>query len=148
MGPERLAGPREPATAEPFTPGRFIRPRVMLKPSSVGEWIAHLDPDSLYEHLVDLPLAVATVRYAAPLRQLRGAPAAVTTIHLNDPELVDDLMELLRGSDCIVDRIGPRSVAIRSGWPVRDDAAQYELDGYLRVFEAMHPGARAMRDCR
>ena len=91
---------------------------------------------------------MATVRYAAPLRQFRGAPAAVTTVHLNDPELVDDLMELLRGSDCIVDRIGPRSVAIRSGWPVRDDAAQYELDGYLRVFEAMHPGARAMRDCQ
>jgi hypothetical protein len=88
------------------------------------------------------------VRYAAPLRQLGVAPAAVTTVHLNDPELVDDLMELLRSSDCIVDRIGPRSVAIRSGWPVRDDAAQYELDGYLRVFEAMHPGARAMRDCR
>jgi hypothetical protein len=111
VGPERLAGPREPATAEPFTPGRFIRPRVMLKPSSVGEWIAHLDQDSLYEHLVDPPWIVATVRYAAPLRQLGGAPAAVTTVHLNDPELVDDLMELLRGSDCIVDRIGPRSVA-------------------------------------
>ena len=147
MGPERLAGPREPAAAEPFTPGRFIRPRDMLKPSSVGERVAR-DPDSLYEHLVDLPLIVATVRDAAPLRQLGGAPAAVTTVHLNDPELVDDLMELLRGSDCIVDRIGPRSVAIRAGWPVRDDAAQYELDGYLRVFEAMHPGARAMRDCR
>ena len=88
------------------------------------------------------------MRYAAPVRQLGGALAAVTTIHLNDPELVDDLMELLRGSDCIVDRIGPRSVAIRAGWPVRDDAAQYELDGYLRVFEAMHPGARALRDCR
>jgi hypothetical protein len=39
VGPERLAGPREPAAAEPFTPGRFIRPRVMLKPSSVGEWL-------------------------------------------------------------------------------------------------------------
>jgi hypothetical protein len=71
----------------------------------------------------------------------------VTTVHLSDSELVDDLIELLRGSDCIVDRIGPRSIAIRSGWPVRDDAAQYELDGYLRVFEAMHPGTRATRDC-
>lgn len=104
--------------------------------------------DSLYEHLVDSPLIVATVRCAATLRQLAAASAAVTTVHLNDPELVNDLMELLRNSDCIVDRIGPRSVAIRAGWPVRDDAAQYELDGYLRVFEAMHPGARAMRDSR
>ena len=102
----------------------------------------------LYEHLVDLLSIVATVRYAALLRPLGASFAAMTTVHLNDSELVDDLMELLRGSDCIVDRIGPRSLAIRSGWPVRDDAAQYELDAYLRVFEAMHPGARAMRDCR
>jgi hypothetical protein len=35
--------------------------------------LAEVDPDSLYEHLVDLPLIVATVRYAAPLRQLGGA---------------------------------------------------------------------------
>ena len=90
---------------------------------------------------------MATVRYAATLRQLRAASAAVTTVHLNHPDLVDDLVELLRGSACVVDRIGPRSVEIRSGWPVRDDAAGYELDGYLRVFEAMHPGARATRDC-
>jgi hypothetical protein len=76
-----------------------------------------------------------------------GASAAVTTVHLNDPELVEDLIELLRSSECVVDRIGPRSVEIRSGWPVRDDAARYELDGYLRVFEATHPGARATRDC-
>jgi hypothetical protein len=104
--------------------------------------------DGLYEHLVDPLWIVTTVRNAALLRQLGGAHCGMTTVHLNDSELVDDLMELLRGSDCIVDRIGPRSLAIRSGWPVRDDAAQYELDAYLRVFEAMHPGARAMRNCQ
>lgn len=54
-------------------------------------------------------------------------------------------MKLLRDADCVVDRVGPRSIKIRSGWPVRDDAGAYELDGYLRVFEAMHPGARAER---
>jgi hypothetical protein len=90
---------------------------------------------------------MTTLRSAAPLRQLRGAPAAVTTVHLNDPDLVEDLIELLRASDCIFDRIGPRSIEIRSGWPVRDGGAQYELDGYLRVFEAVHPGARATRAC-
>lgn len=97
--------------------------------------------------LVDRPRFPMTVRSAAPLRQLRGTPAGVTTVHVNEPELVDHLIELLQSSDCVVDRIGPRSVEIRSGWPVRDDAAGYELDGYLRVFEAMHPGARVMRDC-
>jgi hypothetical protein len=54
-------------------------------------------------------------------------------------------MKLLRDSGCIVARTGPVSIDIRSGWPVRDDAAGYELDGYLRVFEAMHPGARVTR---
>jgi hypothetical protein len=79
------------------------------------------------------------------LRQLRGASAAVTTIRVNNPDLVEDLMELLRGSGCIVARTGPGSIDVRSGWPVRDDLAGYELDGYLRVFEAMHPGTRATR---
>jgi hypothetical protein len=74
-----------------------------------------------------------------------GASAAVTTVHLNDPDLVEDLIERLRGSDCVVDRIGPRSIEIRSGWPVRDDTASYELDGYLRAYEALNPGARATR---
>jgi hypothetical protein len=69
----------------------------------------------------------------------------MTTVHLNNPDLVEDLMKLLREADCVVDRVGPRSISIRSGWPVRDEAAAYELDGYLRVFEALHPGARAER---
>jgi hypothetical protein len=71
----------------------------------------------------------------------------MTMVHLNDPDLVEDLMDLLRGSDCDVRRVGPRTVRILSGWPVRDGASGYELDGYLRVFEATHPGAQAFRDC-
>ena len=69
----------------------------------------------------------------------------MTTVQLNDPDFVEDLMRLLRDAHCVVHRVGPRSITIRSGWPVRDDAAGYELDGYLHVFEAMHPGARATR---
>jgi hypothetical protein len=69
----------------------------------------------------------------------------VTTVRVSDPDLVEDLMKLLRESGCIVARTGPGSIDIRSGWPVRDDVAGYELDGYLRVFEAMHPGARVTR---
>ena len=69
----------------------------------------------------------------------------MTTIRVNEPDLVEDLMQLLRDSGCIVARTSGVSFDIRSGWPVRDDAARYELDGYLRVFEAMHPGARVTR---
>jgi hypothetical protein len=69
----------------------------------------------------------------------------MTTVHLNDADLVENLMEFLRESQCVVDRVGPRSISIRSGWPIENEAAGYELDGYLRVFEALHPGARAER---
>jgi hypothetical protein len=69
----------------------------------------------------------------------------VTTVHLNEPDLVGDLIERLRASGCGVERVGPRAIEIRSGWPGDEDAAQYELDGFLRVFEALHPGARATR---
>lgn len=74
-----------------------------------------------------------------------GASAAVTTVHLSDPDLVGALVQRLRESGCIVARIGPKTIDIRSGWPVDDDAALYELDGYLRAFEALHPGTRATR---
>ena len=70
---------------------------------------------------------------------------AVTTVHLNASDLVEDLMERLRDSGCDVARIDPHTVAIRSGWPLEDDAAFYELDSFLRAFEALHPGARATR---
>jgi hypothetical protein len=74
-----------------------------------------------------------------------SAPVAVTTVHLDDSGLVEDLMDRLRDSGCDVARIGPHTVAIRSGWPREDDAAFYELDGFLRAFEALHPGTRATR---
>jgi hypothetical protein len=74
-----------------------------------------------------------------------GASAAVTTVHLTDPDLVEALVQRLRDSGCIVARIGPNTINIRSGWPFDDDAASYELDGYLRAFEALHPGTRATR---
>jgi hypothetical protein len=71
----------------------------------------------------------------------------MTTIHVTDPGSgsIEDLVELLEASGCVLERIGPHTLRVVSGWPVRDSAAPYELDGYLRVFEASHPGVRAQR---
>jgi hypothetical protein len=71
----------------------------------------------------------------------------MTTIHVRDPGSgsLEALVELLESSGCAVERIGPKTVRITSGWPVRDEASAYELDGYLTVFEATHPGVRAER---
>jgi hypothetical protein len=93
---------------------------------------------------VDFDFDSRTVRWR-PTAATGAHLRQVTTIHLNDPDLVEDLTRQLSDAHCIVDRVGPRSIRIRSGWPVRDDAAAYELDGYLRVFEALHPGAKAER---
>jgi hypothetical protein len=71
----------------------------------------------------------------------------MTTVHVTDPGSgsVEALVELLESSGCVVERIGPHSVRIVSGWAVRDAAGPYELDEYLTVFEATHPGVRAER---
>ena len=71
----------------------------------------------------------------------------MTTIHVSDPGSgsIEALVELLESSGCAVERIDPKTIRIVSGWPVRDEAAPYELDGYLTVFEATHPGVRAER---
>jgi hypothetical protein len=71
----------------------------------------------------------------------------MATIHVNDPGSgsIEDLVALLESSGCEVERIGPSTIRVASGWPVRDEAAPYELDGYLTVFEATHPGVRADR---
>jgi hypothetical protein len=67
------------------------------------------------------------------------------TVEVSKPNLVEDLIESLRASRCIVVRTGERKLEVRDGWPLRDDASQYELDGYLRVWEATHPGTSATR---
>jgi hypothetical protein len=71
----------------------------------------------------------------------------MTTIHLSDPGSgsIEALVERLEASGCVVERIGPKTIRVLSGWAVRDEAAAYELDGYLTVFEATHPGVRADR---
>ena len=66
-------------------------------------------------------------------------------IEVSKPILVEELIESLRSSRCIVVRTGERTLEVRDGWPTRDDASHYELDGYLRVWEAVHPGTQATR---
>ncbi len=67
------------------------------------------------------------------------------TVEVSDPTLVEDLIESLRASRCIVARTGAKTVNVRFGWPLRDDQAHRELDVYLRVWGARHRGAWAIR---
>jgi hypothetical protein len=53
----------------------------------------------------------------------------MTTIHVTDSGSgsVGALVELLETSGCMVERIGPNSLRVVSGWPVKDEAGRYEL---------------------
>jgi hypothetical protein len=66
-------------------------------------------------------------------------------IHVTDPTLVEDLAEMLRSAQLVVVRAGPQILDVHFGSPVREDAARLELDLYLRVWEASHAGAHAVR---
>jgi hypothetical protein len=66
-------------------------------------------------------------------------------VEVSDPNLVEDLLESLRSAQCDVVRTGTATLEVRHGWPLTDDASRYELDGYLRAWEAMHPNSYATR---
>ena len=70
---------------------------------------------------------------------------AAVKVEVNDPNLVEDLLGALRDTRCVVVQTGPRLLEVRSGWPTEGDGGRYELDGFLRVWEAVHPGASATR---
>lgn len=71
--------------------------------------------------------------------------SAAMKVEVSDPVLAEDLAEALRRSGCVALRTGGRVVEVRFGWPLREDAARLELDGYLRIWEAGHRGAWAVR---
>ena len=66
-------------------------------------------------------------------------------VEVSDPNLVEDLLESLRNAQCDVVRTGAATLEVRFGWPLADEASRYELDGYLRAWEAMHPNSHATR---
>ncbi|HYY75662.1 MAG TPA: hypothetical protein VE644_05000 [Gaiellaceae bacterium] len=66
-------------------------------------------------------------------------------VKLSNPALVDDLVEFLSRSGCVVEAQDETTVLVSIPRSLRDDAAQLELDLYLRVWEATHPQARASR---
>jgi hypothetical protein len=67
------------------------------------------------------------------------------TVEVSDPYLTEDLLESLRSAQCDVVRTGAATLEVRFGWPLVDEASRYELDGYLRAWEAMHPNGYAIR---
>jgi hypothetical protein len=66
-------------------------------------------------------------------------------IQVSDPALVEDLAEMLRNAQYLVTLEGRDTLDVQLRQPLPEDAAQLEIDVYLRVWEATHEGARALR---
>jgi hypothetical protein len=66
-------------------------------------------------------------------------------VQLSDPALVDDLVDFLRASGCVAQPALGAIVSVSIPKSLREDAAELELDLYLRVWEATHPEAEARR---
>ena len=67
-------------------------------------------------------------------------------IRLSDPSLIDDLLEFLRARECVAEPTSVDTLDVELPDALRPDAAALELDLYLRVWEATHPGAVAARE--
>jgi hypothetical protein len=64
-------------------------------------------------------------------------------IHVDPPELVDDLVRALRRSGCTVTRTSPRSCSVSHVEAADEREAWIELAFFLRVWQAGHERARA-----
>ncbi len=69
-------------------------------------------------------------------------------IRLSDPTLVDDLLRFLRARQCVAELASDDTLDVMLPEAVRSDAAALELDLYLRVWEATHPGVIVQRPSR
>jgi hypothetical protein len=74
-------------------------------------------------------------------RRLRLLEEGVMRIHVSDPTLVVDLHDYLARCNCLVETRGAHELeATPPPRPVESAYLQIELEGYLRVWRAMHPG--------
>jgi hypothetical protein len=68
--------------------------------------------------------------------------APILRMRLSDPRLVDELLDDLLRHECAAERLAGDVVAVSFPDDVDTDAAKLELDLYLRVWDATHPGVR------
>jgi hypothetical protein len=83
------------------------------------------------------------------MRRSRVRTAALR-VEISDAALVDELAQTLRRCEFVVMRTSSRELEVRPraaqhGAPQIEGAAELELDLYLKVWEAKHPGVRASR---
>jgi hypothetical protein len=66
-------------------------------------------------------------------------------IRLSDPALTDELLDYLARHEAVAERVDGDFLIVSLPRASRRDAATLELDFYLRIFEATHPGTTVER---
>jgi hypothetical protein len=65
-------------------------------------------------------------------------------VHVERPELLDDLIDSLRRGGCPARRTGARSCSVELVAAVDEREARIELAFFLRAWRARHGGVRAL----
>jgi hypothetical protein len=66
------------------------------------------------------------------------------TVHVNRPELVDELVAAFLSSGCVARRVGPRACAVEHTAAADDHEARVEVAFFLRAWQARNHVARAL----
>jgi hypothetical protein len=65
-------------------------------------------------------------------------------VHVDRPELLEDLIASFRHGGCAARRTGPRSCAVELAPALDEHEARIELAFFLRAWRARHGGVRAL----
>jgi hypothetical protein len=60
------------------------------------------------------------------------------TVHVNRPDLVDDLVACFRSSGCAARRTGPHSCAVQHTAALDEREARIEVRFFVRAWQARH----------
>jgi hypothetical protein len=64
-------------------------------------------------------------------------------IEIDDPEMIDDLLGFLKGCQCNAVAVRRQSIdALPAAVAINPRLAVLQLEGFLRAWQAMHPGVR------
>jgi hypothetical protein len=66
-------------------------------------------------------------------------------VELSDPTLADDLAAFLRRAACESKQNGGGLLEVRMSSSLPEEAARLELEAYLQMWRALHPGVRVRR---
>jgi hypothetical protein len=65
-------------------------------------------------------------------------------VHVDRPELLEDLIASFRRGGCPTRRTGPRSCLVDHAAALDEDEARIEVTFFLRAWRARHGGVRAL----